>query len=75
MSNWCRVFCVPSARCAKRALAQLVQLGQNLAAWSEEIVAMWRTAITESPKAFTTKWNSSVDKPAASATSKTTDSE
>jgi len=56
-------------------LAQLVQLGQNLAAWSEEIVAMWRTAITESPKAFTTKWNSSVDKPAASATSKTTDSE
>jgi len=27
-------------------LAQLVQLGQNLAAWSEEIVAMWRTAIT-----------------------------
>lgn len=41
---------------------QPVPLGQTLAAWSEEIVAT---------KAFTTKWSSSVDKPTASATSKT----
>ena len=57
-------------------LAQLVQLGQTLSAWSEEIVSMWRfTALTGSPKASTTRWNSSTGNPTAFATSKTTDSE
>ena len=55
-------------------LAPLVQLGQTLSAWSEEIVAMWRftrnNGITE---AFTTKWSSSTGKPTASVISKTTD--
>jgi len=45
-------------------LAQLVQLGQTLSAWSEEIVSMWRLPVTtESPKASTTKWSSSIARP------------
>ncbi|HLG97224.1 MAG TPA: transposase, partial [Bryobacteraceae bacterium] len=42
-------------------LPQLVQLGQTLSAWSEEIVAMWRfTRNNGITKAFTTKWSSSI---------------
>jgi transposase len=55
-------------------LAPLVQLGQTLSSWSQEIVAMWRftrnNGITE---ASTTKWNSSIARPMASVTSKTID--
>ena len=56
-------------------LAQLVQLGETLHSWAEEIVAMWRSTrnngITEG---FHTKMSSSAAKPTASETFKTTDS-
>ena len=52
-----------------------MQLGQTLAAWSEEIVAMWRftrnNGITEG--FHNIKWSSSIDKFTASATSRTID--
>ena len=55
-------------------LAQLVQLGQTLASWSRRSSPCGASlATTASPRAFTTKWNSSTAKPTASATSKTTD--
>ena len=57
-------------------LAQLVQLGQTLASWSEEIVAMWRftrnNAITEG---FHKKRSLSTVRPMVFETSKTTDFE
>jgi transposase len=60
-------------RSRQAGLAPQVQLGQTHASWSQEIAAMWRfTATTASPKASTTKWNSSTAKPTASATSKIT---
>ena len=35
-------FCVSFTKLRQAGLAQLIQLGQTLEAWSEEIVAMWR---------------------------------
>ena len=43
MSDWCLAFSGLFTSCARQvAFAPLVQLGQTLAAWSEEIVAMLR---------------------------------
>jgi hypothetical protein len=61
-------------RLRQAGLAQLVQFGQTLAAWWEKSSPCGASpVITGSPKAFTTKWSSSVDKPTASGTSKTID--
>jgi transposase len=62
------------AELRRAGLAPLVQLGNTLHSWREEIATMWRftrnNAITE---VFTPKWRSFSDKPMASETSTTTD--